>query len=44
MALFFIKLRSLSNASMKNLFESILMELMIHIIMGDVEIVTCERD
>ena len=44
MALFFIKPRSLFDASMKNLFESILMELMFHVIKGNVEIVTCDSD
>jgi len=37
-----MKPRSLFEASTNNLFESILMELMFHIIMGDVEIVTDE--
>ena len=41
---FSIKHRSFFDASTKNLFEGILMEIMIHIIMGDAEIVTCERD
>ncbi len=42
MALFFIKPRSLFDASMKNLFESIVRELMTYIIINDVEIFTRE--
>jgi hypothetical protein len=42
MALFFIKPRSLFDASMKNLFESIARELMTYIIINDVEIFTRE--
>jgi uncharacterized SAM-dependent methyltransferase len=42
MALFFIKPRYFFDASMKNLFESIIRELMTYIIINDVEIFTRE--
>ena len=42
MALFFFKPRSLFDALMQKLFESIVRELMTYVIVNDVEIFTCK--